>query len=155
MMSPVTAITILFPIVARQNASTRIAGGRPVQSLAAAVGSPMAPALVWADPHSSALSVLLGRRSSRLRPSLHGVPRTMSALRCARPPDTDTHQFNTPMPAAANASGSVALLNRRVVRERGIERPSTSSVTSTCHRNATNLVIVRVEEPMVKMTSSA
>jgi hypothetical protein len=45
MMSPVTAITILFPIVDRQNASTRIAGARPDQGFAAAVGSRMAPAL--------------------------------------------------------------------------------------------------------------
>src|ERR1017187_674068 len=57
------------------------------------------------------------------------------------------------MPAAARESGSVSRLNWGVVRERGIERTSTSSVTPTCCKSATNSARVRVEWPIVKIAT--
>ncbi len=42
-------------------------------------------------------------------------------------------------------------LNRGFVRERGIERTSTSRSTATCRSKATSSAIVRVEWPTVKM----
>jgi len=42
-------------------------------------------------------------------------------------------------------------LNYGFVRERGIERTSTSRSTDTCRSKATNSAIVRVEWPIVKI----
>src|SRR6185437_15337865 len=55
------------------------------------------------------------------------------------------------MPARASVSGRASALNCGLVRERGIERTSTSRSTATCLSKATNSAIVRVEWPIVKI----
>src|SRR5450631_3695533 len=59
------------------------------------------------------------------------------------------------MPSAVSESGRVSPLNCGVVRERGIERTSTSIVMSDCCRSATNSAKDRVEWPIVRIVALA
>src|SRR6185437_3642442 len=54
------------------------------------------------------------------------------------------------MPARASVFARASALNCGLVRERGIERTSTSRCTATCLSKATNSAIVRVEWPIRK-----
>lgn len=58
------------------------------------------------------------------------------------------------MRAPLKLSGRTSRLNCGLVRERGIERTSTSRSTPACTSIATNSSVVRVEWPMVKSVFS-